>query len=218
MSVTVICIIMAALLCGWLMLHWLVLGVLSLGIGVISLSVGRWDLLLIPKLFAILAIFQIAFLIGAAARSWWEERASYKDATEHFSQTILDRERVLVVEDDPLTAALIAGEIEAASGHPVGPARSITEALRHIEEGSVEAAVLDMKLLDGAATQVALTLMDRGLPFVIMSARSLPSEILQRDPSIPVFQKPVKLSVAVRSLAQAIRYARQCRSVPREGR
>jgi hypothetical protein len=83
MSVTVMCMIMAGLLCGWLMLHWLVLGVLSLGIAVTSLSVGRWDhLLLIPKLFAILALFQIAFLIGAAARCWWDERTSYRDTTD----------------------------------------------------------------------------------------------------------------------------------------
>jgi CheY-like chemotaxis protein len=208
MSVTVICI-MAGLLCGWLLLHWLVLGVLSLGIAVISLSVGRWDLLLIPKLFAILALFQIAFLIGAAARSWWDERTFYRDTTEHFAETILDGERVLVVEDDPLTAALLAGEIEGASGVPIGPATSVAHALREIQAGRVEAAVLDLGLSDGTATRVAVELMDRGVPFVIVSARPTPSEILERDPRLPVFRKPVPLAGAIQTLAREIRHSRQ---------
>lgn len=125
--------------------------------------------------------------------------------------TVLDGARVLVVEDEPLTAALIASEIEAASGLPVGPAASVAEALRRIEQGGFEAAIVDIGLLDGVAVPVALELIDRGVPFVIVSAsaRSTPREILERDPTVPVFQKPVQPAVPVQSLAGEIRHARE---------
>jgi CheY-like chemotaxis protein len=209
MSVILVGVSWAGLLSGWLLLHWLVLGVLSIGIAIVSLSVGRWDLLLIPKLFGILALFQISFLIGAAARSWWDERTFYKDRTQYSANTILDGERVLVIEDDPLTAALLAGEIEGALGVPIGPAGSVAHALREIQDGRVEAAVLDLGLSDGSATCVAMELMDRGVPFVIVSARSTPSEILQRDPGVAVFRKPVPLAAAIQTLAREIRHSRQ---------
>jgi len=205
MSVILVCVAWAGLLCGWLMLHWLLLGALSLGVAIVSFSASRWDLLLILNVFGILAFFQISFLIGAAARSWWDERVAYGSTTTYSDQTIFDGESVLIVEDDPLTAALIAGEVEAASGRPIGPAASISEALRQIDEGGVEAAILDLKLLDGPATPVALELLNRGLPFVIVSALSAPREIRQRDPGIPVFQKPVKPAVPVQSLAREVR-------------
>ena len=82
---------------------------------------------------------------------------------------ILSQARVLVVEDEMLIALDIGEAIEAAEGTVVGPARSVAEAFRALEDDGVDAAILDRTLLDGKATPIAVFLMERAIPFIFYS-------------------------------------------------
>lgn len=75
--------------------------------------------------------------------------------------------RVLVVEDEFLVAALLCDMIEDAGGTPVGPARSVPEALALVEGSGFDVAVLDWNLDGDSGEKVAAVLAERGTPFVI---------------------------------------------------
>jgi len=69
--------------------------------------------------------------------------------------------------------ALELGEaIEAAEGSVIGPARSVTEALRVPADDQVDTAILDRTLLDGKATSVTLLLMECVIPFMVNSPKT----------------------------------------------
>jgi DNA-binding response OmpR family regulator len=79
---------------------------------------------------------------------------------------------VLVVEDE----ALIALDLEARLGRHgwrvLGPAATVAQALRLLEDGEVlpDVALLDVNLRGEAATAVAERLRALGVPFVVTSA------------------------------------------------
>jgi hypothetical protein len=68
MSVTFVCAALAGLLGGWLLLHGMAIAVLGLAMALMSASLGRWEPLPMLGLFDSVALFQVSFLIGAAAR------------------------------------------------------------------------------------------------------------------------------------------------------
>jgi len=76
MSVAFVCAALAGLLCGWLLLHGMAIGVLSLAMALVSASLGRWEPWPMLELFDIVALFQVSFLIGAAARVGLDAPAS----------------------------------------------------------------------------------------------------------------------------------------------
>lgn len=71
----------------------------------------------------------------------------------------------------------------------------------------MDAAVLDIKLVDGEVTPVALELIRRKVPFVILTGVRTPREITERRPAVPIFRKPIPASSPIRSLAEQIRRA-----------
>lgn len=191
---------------GLALLHWLTLAAVSLAGTIVFVLASPWDWLLLPKWFGLLTIYQLAYLTGAALQVWLAGRSQSEISTPVRSQD-LQGERILIVEDEPLVAAVLAEEIEAASGQPVGPATSVAEALRIIEAEDVDAAVLDIKLVDGEVTPVALELIRRKVPFVILTGVRTPREITERRPAVPIFRKPIPASSPIRSLAEQIRRA-----------
>jgi hypothetical protein len=80
MSVAFVYAGLAGLLCGWLHLHGMAIGVLSLAMALVSASLGRWEPLTMLGLFDIVALFQVSFLIGAAARVGLDAPASGVEA------------------------------------------------------------------------------------------------------------------------------------------
>jgi hypothetical protein len=106
MSAAFVCIALAGLLCGWLVLHGLAIGVLSLAMVLVSAGLGRWEPLLILQLFDILALFQVSFLIGAAARVGLDTCANGSNAAP--VDVRLGEGPVPVVEDGPPIAMRLA--------------------------------------------------------------------------------------------------------------
>jgi DNA-binding response OmpR family regulator len=116
---------------------------------------------------------------------------------------MLTGRRILVVEDEVLTALDLVEAIEEAGGTVVGPARSIVEAVRAIDSGAIDAAILDRTLLDGKATPVAVRLIDMSIPFIFYSG-SDPTRLKQEFPEIATFEKPTNPSHLIDALSDLI--------------
>ena len=78
---------------------------------------------------------------------------------------MLSSYRVLVVEDEPAVAQHINDVLTEAESVVLGPASSVSEAQRIFSEAaSVDAALLDLNLPDGAVTPILEALSARGVP------------------------------------------------------
>ena len=75
--------------------------------------------------------------------------------------------RILIVEDEPLIAFEVEQSLTDAGFAVVGVAARVEEALAMVEDGALDAAVLDANLHRVSAAPVAIALTARGLPFVI---------------------------------------------------
>jgi CheY-like chemotaxis protein len=81
----------------------------------------------------------------------------------------LTGKRILVVEDEPLLAMDITGQLEDAGAHVVGPAADPAVALRLIEQYRCDAALLDANLEGQPVDEIAASLTARNIPFVFVS-------------------------------------------------
>ena len=85
----------------------------------------------------------------------------------------LKDKRILVVEDEALVAMLVEDALLDAGANIVGPACTVYDALRLIDEakvnGVIDAVVLDLNLAGETALPVADKLAAFGVPFLIAS-------------------------------------------------
>jgi CheY-like chemotaxis protein len=77
--------------------------------------------------------------------------------------------RILVVEDEFLIALDIAGVLEQAGLAVVGPAGTVADALRAIEQDVVDGALLDAHLAGEPVGRIADALKARNIPFAFVS-------------------------------------------------
>lgn len=77
------------------------------------------------------------------------------------------RRRVLLIEDEYFIAEDMARAFTAAGAEVVGPAATVTSAMRLVgEAGHLDGAVLDINLRGEMAYVIADALRERGVPFV----------------------------------------------------
>jgi len=112
------------------------------------------------------------------------------------------RARVLVVEDVMVIADVLCDVLRESGIEPVGPSATVDKALHLIATSVVDAAILDIRLLNGRSFPVAYALRDRGIPFVFVTgskAEEVPSnlknELLFLKPP-----EPGELAEAIRRL------------------
>ena len=90
----------------------------------------------------------------------------------------LNGKRVLIVEDDFLTAESLSHAIADYGFTVVGPVDTADRAVRLIGQELPDGALLDVGLRDGNAIEVAKVLRARSVPFVVVSGYSgLPPEL-----------------------------------------
>lgn len=86
----------------------------------------------------------------------------------------------LIVEDQVLIAMSLEAYLEDIGYDLAGPFMSRADALEWLETGTPDLAILDYKLNDGSCLELARTLRERGVPFVVYSGerpdQSLPAE------------------------------------------
>jgi DNA-binding response OmpR family regulator len=116
---------------------------------------------------------------------------------------MLSERRIVLVEDEILTAMDLLMAIEEAAGTVVGPARSVVDAIQAIDNGNIDAAVLDRTLLDGKATPVAVRPIDMSIPFIFYSGQQSKSP-QARVPTIATFRKPTEPTQLIKTLTDLI--------------
>ncbi|HEX2839898.1 response regulator [Hyphomicrobium sp.] len=84
---------------------------------------------------------------------------------------------VLIVEDSWNVAQSLKTIVEQAGAYAVGPVPSVREALKVIDTQPISLALVDMNLQDGFADPLVDELIDRGIPYAIITAyEALPSD------------------------------------------
>jgi CheY-like chemotaxis protein len=99
------------------------------------------------------------------------------------------RRRILVVDDEPLIASLIADWLLELEYEVAGPVNNAPEALQIAEQTRLDAALLDVTLGTGDSFSLAEALLARGVPVAFITghdARSMPAPFK----SSPVLGKP----------------------------
>ena len=110
--------------------------------------------------------------------------------------------RILIVEDEPIVAINYAAILRQAGIEVVGPVGTLEQALHVIEREPLTGALLDLALFGQSAEPIAMALIERKVPFVIISGLP-PEEIRQRFGTAQLLSKPcraVELIHAVQSL------------------
>jgi len=96
---------------------------------------------------------------------------------------------ILIVEDEPLIAMMLEDFI-LSLGHEVsGNCDSVVAALREIEKGEFDLAILDVNLKGESVWPVASALRDKGTPFVLATGGHVdppPAEFA----GVPMIEKP----------------------------
>lgn len=111
--------------------------------------------------------------------------------------------RVLVVEDESLVAMLLETMLEDLGAVVVGPASTVEEGLRLVEEGQMDAALLDVNVAGTQVFPVAEALEARGIPLVFSTGYGeggLPENWRGR----PTVQKPFTEAVIRDALMKAL--------------
>ncbi|RVT95795.1 response regulator [Rhodovarius crocodyli] len=112
--------------------------------------------------------------------------------------------RVLIVEDEYYIAQDLRIALESEGAEILGPVASVDEALAFIEEGGLDAAVLDVNLeSDGSAYPVAEALRARGIPFVFATGYDLKSIRADFD-AVPHIAKPFEHARLIGTLSDQI--------------
>ena len=124
-----------------------------------------------------------------------------RDATAP-SWSPLDGLNILAAEDDFRLARQLEQALLDAGGYVVGPAETVSDALRLINVEQVDGAILDTVLHREVPTLVAERLSDKDVPFVFHADARLPDELWARFPLTPVCAKSMEPTALVRSFSE----------------
>src|SRR3546814_6309376 len=94
---------------------------------------------------------------------------------------LIERRRILIVEDEPLIAMMLEDFLDALDYKAVAVVDTIAAALAKVAEGEIDATILDVNLRGGERCwPIADALAEAGIPFVLASggdADSITDEI-----------------------------------------
>ena len=119
---------------------------------------------------------------------------------------MLTGKRILLVEDEFIVAAMAEDMLAELGATVVGPANTIAAALRLVEAGSIDAAVLDVNMDGKRIDPVAEALSARSIPIVF--ATGYGDGALGRAQEAPVLDKPYTQEQLADALARALKISR----------
>ncbi|MFC3079835.1 response regulator [Phenylobacterium terrae] len=111
--------------------------------------------------------------------------------------------RVLVVEDEGPVAMLIEDMLEDLGCTVVGSAASVEAAMRLVDAGGYDVALLDVNIAGGSVLPVAEALRRRGAPYAIASGYG-PAGVPDSLRGAPIIQKPFRSADLEAVLGQAL--------------
>lgn len=116
----------------------------------------------------------------------------------------LDGRRVLVVEDEFLLADDLSYSLKEAGAIVLGPVRTVSEALRIIQdEPRVDGALLDVNLGKEKVFPVAEALQARHVPFWFTTGYE-PQSIPDRFAGVARFEKPLNSDAVTRAIVASL--------------
>ena len=82
-------------------------------------------------------------------------------------------QQILIVEDEPLIAMMLEDFLDVLDKQTAGTSDSVESALARVEQGGIDAAILDVNLRNGEkSTPIAEALARKGIPFVFATGGS----------------------------------------------
>lgn len=117
---------------------------------------------------------------------------------------MLNHVSVLVAEDQSFIALDLALAVVDAGGKVVGPAAGCAEAMTFLSTGTVDAAILDVNLVDGDSSALVEVLVDLRVPFIIHTAVDIPPALATRFSGLVVQIKPCPAANLVARLESLI--------------
>lgn len=116
-----------------------------------------------------------------------------------------DRNRVLIVEDDPLLATEMAEVLQEAGFDVLGPALTLLQAHELLEDATCDAAVLDVNVGSETSEPIAAELRDKGTPFLTVSGASRDHQpnVLRSAPAVTKPLKKERLIAEIKRLLAA---------------
>ena len=97
--------------------------------------------------------------------------------------------RILIVDDEPMIAMMLADWVIELGHEVLGPSHNTHAALALIAESTPDAAIVDVSLGEGSGYPVAECLAERNIPFVFATGHAHQS-LAPRFASTPVLVKP----------------------------
>lgn len=107
------------------------------------------------------------------------------------SESVLKDSRILIVEDEFLIAGDYHFQLLEMGATPVGYKSTNDAALDFLANNEVDAVIVDFALRDGKSEPVMRWLLQRGIPFVVITANK--PEMRQWVGAVPILDKPVDL-------------------------
>lgn len=112
-----------------------------------------------------------------------------------------DRPAILLVEDEPLIAMMLEDFLDVLDYGVAGTADSVASALKAVDGGGFQAAILDVNLRAGEPSwPVADALADRGVPFLLATGGHVEPPPA-RHAGAPTLSKPFTMERVASALA-----------------
>jgi DNA-binding NtrC family response regulator len=111
--------------------------------------------------------------------------------------------RVLLVEDEALVGLELETALMRAGMEVLGPATTLSEALRLASESAADMALLDINLQGEHSFPVAEVLKMRGIPFVFCTGYARRMIIPEEFSHIPVVEKPYTIDRLFQAMDRA---------------
>jgi CheY-like chemotaxis protein len=111
----------------------------------------------------------------------------------------LKGQTILILEDEPLVS-LDVSEILIGVGARVERVETVRHALDRVDNGTIDAAVVDHRLRGEDSTDVCTRLMMRGIPFVVYSGATVLPESCRHAPFLTKPADPKRLIAALESV------------------
>ncbi len=115
----------------------------------------------------------------------------------------LSGRKILVVEDEMLVAIDYCQCLAQAGAEIMGPFPSVSQALKAVDTGRVDVAVLDYALADQTSDPLQNELERRDIPFVVITG--YPRVLVRRNARQNVLSKPVSPDVLRETVVAACR-------------
>ncbi|AUX70416.1 response regulator [Porphyrobacter sp. HT-58-2] len=98
--------------------------------------------------------------------------------------------RILVAEDEFITAFDLCDTFEEAGYEVEGPHAGISSAMLACQKEKPDLAILDIELVDGLTFELAQTLIDENVPVILHSDRASAAALAARFPRATTLAKP----------------------------